>query len=194
MHPSVSNTSPSRLRIIDDTHTTPNNNASILPTHVHENACLSRDRLCNSLATKKPHERKYTWRSKKCYNRVQNLKGRNQAHRHVVLVRCLRAFANKSAKIFSCHGHAIHAHFVGGFKEATIWALSCTHYAHDCFHGCQMRSKFTSETVRRPDTVLGFESLLQQRTGVAPDLLPRWERQFDHRAHQATACANRTQG
>ena len=46
------------------THTTPTNNASILPTHVHENACLSRDRLCNSLATKKPHERKHTWRSK----------------------------------------------------------------------------------------------------------------------------------
>ena len=45
MHPSVSNASPSHLRIIDDviyTHITPTNNASILSTHVHENACLLR--------------------------------------------------------------------------------------------------------------------------------------------------------
>ena len=37
-------------------------------------------------------------------------------------------------------------------------------YAHHCFHGCHMRSKFTSETVRRPDPVLGFDIWLQQRT------------------------------
>ena len=90
MHPSVSNASPSRLRMIDDvefytpprasTHITPTNNASILPTHVHENVSLSRDRLCNSLFNTKPHERNHTHGSQKVLQSCSDLEKRNQAH------------------------------------------------------------------------------------------------------------------
>ena len=186
-----------RRRYLHTHHT--HNNASILPTHVHENACLSRDRLCNSLATKKPHERKHTHGIRKALQSCSQQERRNKSHGSCKMLQLNVRFVCFSAvdlvrghsrlatqcNMFALVHTGVRRYFVsrsrnscqfrGGFREATIWLclvpirLWLLPWLPD-----PRQVHFRDCEATRPSAWIRV--IAAAENSVAPDLLPSWDR------------------